>query len=49
VVGGAGAVAFNCYFLVATGRGAGMSDLAPAEYDASWPIWRAGSASTAAR
>jgi len=29
-----GAVAFNCYFLVATGRGAGMSDLAPAEYDA---------------
>ena len=29
-----GAVAFNCYFLVATGRGAGLSDLAPAEYDA---------------
>jgi len=29
-----GAVAFNCYFLVATGRGAGMSDLAPAEYEA---------------
>ena len=28
-----GAVAFNCYFLVATGRGAGMSDLAPAEYE----------------
>src|SRR6185503_20097171 len=24
-----GAVAFNCYFLVATGRGAGMSDLSP--------------------
>ena len=29
-----GAVAFNCYFLVATGRGAGMSDLAPGEYEA---------------
>jgi radical SAM protein with 4Fe4S-binding SPASM domain len=29
-----GAVAFNCYFLVATGRGAGMSDLAPVEYEA---------------
>ena len=29
-----GAVAFNCYFLVATGRGAGMSDLSPAEYEA---------------
>jgi len=28
-----GAVAFNCYFLVATGRGAGMSDLAPADYE----------------
>ncbi|HLQ67899.1 MAG TPA: radical SAM protein [Gemmatimonadales bacterium] len=28
-----GAVAFNCYFLVATGRGAGMSDLTPAEYE----------------
>jgi len=28
-----GAVAFNCYFLVATGRGAGLSDLAPAEYE----------------
>jgi radical SAM protein with 4Fe4S-binding SPASM domain len=28
-----GAVAFNCYFLVATGRGAGMSDLAPGEYE----------------
>lgn len=29
-----GAVAFNCYFLVATGRGAGLSDLAPADYEA---------------
>jgi AdoMet-dependent heme synthase len=29
-----GAVSFNCYFLVATGRGAGLSDLAPAEYEA---------------
>jgi radical SAM protein with 4Fe4S-binding SPASM domain len=29
-----GAMAFNCYFLVATGRGAGLSDLAPAEYEA---------------
>lgn len=29
-----GAVAFNCYFLVATGRGAGLSDLASAEYEA---------------
>src|SRR5216110_3218248 len=29
-----GAVAFNCYFLVATGRGAGLSDLAPVEYEA---------------
>jgi len=29
-----GAVAFNCYFLVATGRGTGLSDLAPAEYEA---------------
>ena len=28
-----GAVAFNCYFLVATGRGARMSDLAPADYE----------------
>ena len=28
-----GAVAFNCYFLVATGRGAGLSDLAPADYE----------------
>jgi len=29
-----GAVSFNCYFLVATGRGASLSDLAPAEYEA---------------
>jgi AdoMet-dependent heme synthase len=29
-----GAVSFNCYFLVATGRGAGLSDLAPHEYEA---------------
>ncbi|HXF96641.1 MAG TPA: radical SAM protein [Gemmatimonadales bacterium] len=29
-----GAVSFNCYFLVTTGRGAGLSDLAPAEYEA---------------
>ena len=29
-----GAVSFNCYFLVATGRGAALSDLAPAEYEA---------------
>jgi radical SAM protein with 4Fe4S-binding SPASM domain len=29
-----GAVAFNCYFLVATGRGSRMSDLAPADYEA---------------
>jgi radical SAM protein with 4Fe4S-binding SPASM domain len=28
------AMAFNCYFLVATGRGAGLSDLAPTEYEA---------------
>jgi radical SAM protein with 4Fe4S-binding SPASM domain len=28
------AVAFNCYFLVPTGRGAGLSDLAPADYEA---------------
>lgn len=28
-----GAVSFNCYFLVATGRGASLSDLAPAEYE----------------
>src|SRR3989442_14638651 len=26
-------VAVNCYFLVATGRGAALSDLAPAEYE----------------
>ncbi|MBI1966767.1 MAG: radical SAM protein [Gemmatimonadetes bacterium] len=29
-----GAVAFNCYFLVATGRGAGLGDLTPVEYEA---------------
>src|SRR6266581_1031988 len=29
-----GAVSFNCYFLVSTGRGAGLSDLPPAEYEA---------------
>ena len=29
-----GAVAFNCYFLVATGRGAALGDLAPADYEA---------------
>jgi radical SAM protein with 4Fe4S-binding SPASM domain len=29
----AGAVAFNCYFLVATGRGATLGDLAPADYE----------------
>src|SRR5438046_1907047 len=29
-----GAVSFNCYFLVATGRGASLSDLAPVEYEA---------------
>ncbi len=28
-----GAVAFNCYFLVATGRGAGLSDLSPLDYE----------------
>ncbi|HYK83015.1 MAG TPA: radical SAM protein [Gemmatimonadales bacterium] len=28
-----GAVAFNCYFLVATGRGASLTDLAPADYE----------------
>ena len=28
-----GAVSFNCYFLVPTGRGARMSDLSPAEYE----------------
>jgi radical SAM protein with 4Fe4S-binding SPASM domain len=30
---GEGAVAFNCYFLVPTGRGAVLSDLAPADYE----------------
>jgi AdoMet-dependent heme synthase len=30
----AGAVAFNCYFLVATGRGAALADLARADYEA---------------
>jgi radical SAM protein with 4Fe4S-binding SPASM domain len=30
-----GAVSFNCYFLVATGRGAGLSDLTPAEYEST--------------
>jgi len=29
-----GAVSFNCYFLVATGRGASLTDLAPADYEA---------------
>jgi len=29
-----GAVAFNCYFLVATGRGASLTDLAPVDYEA---------------
>ncbi len=29
-----GAVAFNCYFLVPTGRGAGLSDLSPVDYEA---------------
>ncbi len=29
-----GAVAFNAYFLVSTGRGAGLTDLAPDEYEA---------------
>jgi AdoMet-dependent heme synthase len=28
-----GAVSFNCYFLVATGRGAALADLTPAEYE----------------
>jgi len=28
-----GAVAFNCYFLVPTGRGAALGDLAPADYE----------------
>ncbi len=30
----AGAVAFNCYFLVATGRGAALADLEPTDYEA---------------
>ncbi len=29
-----GAVSFNCYFLVATGRGASLTDLAPMDYEA---------------
>jgi AdoMet-dependent heme synthase len=29
-----GAVSFNCYFLVATGRGASLTDLTPVEYEA---------------
>ena len=29
-----GAVSFNCYFLVSTGRGAALTDLAPADYEA---------------
>jgi len=29
-----GAVSFNCYFLVATGRGAALSDLTPTDYEA---------------
>src|SRR2546422_502348 len=29
-----GAVSFNCYFLVSTGRGASLSDLGPADYEA---------------
>ena len=28
-----GAVSFNCYFLVSTGRGAALSDLSPADYE----------------
>jgi len=38
-----GAVAFNCYFLVPTGRGAGLSDLSPAEYEtvlADLALWQ---------
>ena len=31
---GQGAVSFNCYFLVSTGRGAALTDLAPADYEA---------------
>ena len=30
---GQGAVSFNCYFLVSTGRGASLTDLAPADYE----------------
>ncbi len=30
-----GAVSFNAYFVVSTGRGAGMSELSPAEYEAA--------------
>ena len=30
----AGAVSFNCYFLVATGRGASLADLSPSDYEA---------------
>ena len=29
-----GAVSFNCYFLVSTGRGAALTDLGPADYEA---------------
>lgn len=29
-----GAVSFNCYFLVSTGRGASLADLSPADYEA---------------
>ncbi len=29
-----GAVSFNCYFLVSTGRGASLTDLAPRDYEA---------------
>jgi radical SAM protein with 4Fe4S-binding SPASM domain len=31
---GQGAVSFNCYFLVSTGRGAALTDLAPGDYEA---------------
>ena len=30
---GQGAVSFNCYFLVSTGRGASLTDLSPADYE----------------
>ena len=30
---GEGAVSFNCYFLVSTGRGASLTDLSPADYE----------------